>query len=133
MIKKGFENKEIRKFAVTMFIALVVSGGLLLWRKGEIGYIFFMAALVFLASGFLHPQILFPVYRGWMILAIILGAIMTHLILTLVYYLVFTPVGLLMRTFNKFLLDLRIESNSRSYWLSRGKAESSMDRYEKMF
>ena len=133
MINKKFEKKEIRKFAVTMSIALGVFGGLLLWRKGEIGLIFFAAALAFLTLGLPYPQILNPVYRGWMTLAKILGFIMNHLILTLVYYLLFTSIGLLMRAFKKIPLELKLEPNSSTYWRSRSKAESSADRYDKMF
>jgi hypothetical protein len=133
MIKKEFDKKEIRTFAITMFIALSILGGLLLWRKGEFGLIFCFAALAFLAFGLSYPQILYPVYRGWMTIARVLGFVMTHLILTLVYYLVFTPTGLLMRVFNKTPLEFKLEPDSQTYWRSKAKTEPSFNRYEKMF
>jgi hypothetical protein len=133
MIKKEFDKKEIRKFAITMSIALCVLGGLLIWRNSIIGFIFSVAGAAFLVLGLSVPQILYPVYRGWMFLARILGFVMTHLILTLVYYLLLMSIGLLMRAFKKIPLELKLEPNSSTYWRSRSKAESSADRYDKMF
>lgn len=133
MIKKGFEKKEIRKFAITMSIALSVLGGLLLWRKGEIGLFLCAAALAFLSLSLSYPSVLYPVYRGWMTVAKIFGFFITHLILALIYYLVITPSRLLMRAFNKIPLEIKIKPDSITYWRPKANVDASADRYEKMF
>lgn len=133
MKKNGIEVKEIRKFAVTMFIAFGVLGGLLLWRKGEIGSIFCAISVIFLALGLSYPKAMYPVYRAWMTFSKILGFAATNVILALVYYLVFTPAGVLMRTFYKSPLNLKIERNLQTYWQHKSRTESSMNKYEKMF
>ena len=49
----------------------------------------------------LVPNSLKPIYRGWMFLALILGWINTRLLLALVFYLMMTPMSLIMRLFGK--------------------------------
>ncbi len=56
---------------------------------------------------------------AWMTFAQILGWFMTRVILSIFYYLVLTPVGLLMRLLGKDLLDMKIDRSAQSYWKKR--------------
>ena len=68
-----------------------------------------------------------------MTLALVLGFIMSHIILALVYYLVLTPIGFFMRILGKDPLTLKSDPNADSYWIKREKKEWSRENYEKMF
>jgi hypothetical protein len=133
MTKTKIDEKELRRFAITLFIALGILGGLILWRKGETGYLLLGISLGLLMVGLARPRILGPIYKGWMTGAFMMGFIMTHLILALMYYLVFTPVGLVMRVLRKDPLRLRLDRNIGSYWIKRNQREFEKEGYEKMF
>lgn len=60
-----------------------------------------------------------PVHFGWMRFSQILGWVSTKVVLSIFFYLVLTPTGLLMRLFGKDLLDKRIDRSAKSYWKRR--------------
>jgi hypothetical protein len=113
------QKREWRKFGITMGIFFGVIAGFLFWRgKVSAEYIGIIAGL-FLLGGLLLPVVLKPVYIGWMTLATLIGFIMSRLILTLLFTLVFTPVGLVMRILGKDTLSEKIEPECNSYWIKR--------------
>ena len=127
------DTKELRKFAITLFCALGIIGGLLLWRKGELGFLFWVIGLVLLLVGLIKPGHLGPIHRGWMRLTHLMGSFMTHLILALMYYFVFTPVGLLIKILRHDPLRLKQEQTAKSYWIKRPQTEMTKSRYESSF
>jgi len=77
--------------------------------------------------------VLGPVERVWMKLAGYLGWFMTRVILGLVFLLVFTPAGLIMRVLGKDPLKLRFDRRAASYWELRKDQDRSPERMERMF
>ncbi|MBP9839197.1 MAG: hypothetical protein KBC84_10865 [Proteobacteria bacterium] len=75
-----------------------------------------LIGLVFLSLAFFAPRILAPAERVWMKFAEKLGAVMTFLILILSYFLVFTPIALLLKIMGKDLLQRKLDSSAKSYW-----------------
>ena len=130
-LKIGLE--ELQKFAITLFFALGILGGLILWRKGGIGFLFLGIAVAFLPVGLIRPVLLGPIYKGWMTIAMWMGFVMTHFILALMYYLVFTPVGLVMRFLGKDPLKIKFAKDVDSHWIKRQETELPRERYEKMY
>jgi hypothetical protein len=107
MVDSGKESpKELRRFGVVMTVGLVVVGILLLWRGRMLGpYVVGLAAL-FLLTGLLLPRALIPVERVWMRFARVFGIVMTYVLLTLTFYIIITPMGVLLRLLGKDLLQL---------------------------
>jgi ABC-type uncharacterized transport system permease subunit len=126
-------TKELRKFGLTMFCALVVFGSVLVWRKRDTGFLLWGIGSAALLSGWIWPTILRPAYKYWMKMTLLLGLISSHIILLLLYYLVFTPIGLTMRACGKNPLILKTDVNIKSYWISRGERAFNRQRCEKMF
>ena len=83
--------------------------------------------------GLAVPVVLKPVYRVWMALAVVLGFIMTRVILSVVYYLVMTPIGLAMRLFGKDPMHRRIDPDAASYWIEKSYDDESPERLEKYY
>jgi hypothetical protein len=81
--------------------------------------------------GTLYPEILRPVFVGWMILVFPIGWAVSHLLLGLLFFGVFTPVGLLLRTFGKDSLRLQRGAAS-SLWQDRAQ-ESDLRRYLRQY
>jgi len=89
-------------------------------------------ALLFLLVSIFGPSLLRFVHRPWMILARFLGAITSGILLTVFFFLIVTPLGLLQRLFGKQPLDLRFKDNEPSYWRARSGNPAAAD-YEKQF
>ncbi len=78
-----------------------------------------------------RPTLLKPVFVGWTIAVFPIGFVMSYLILLCLYFLVFTPVGILLRLSGKDPLRLR-SPQSQTCWLDRGK-EADRRRYFRQF
>jgi hypothetical protein len=127
------EKSDLRKFGITFFIVLGLLGGALWWRGKEYYTIFAVLSLLFLAAGIFVPVILKPVQKAWMALAVVLGWFMTRLILSVLFYVIFTCIGLIGKIVGKKFLDLKIDDNTESYWIKRPTGSVEPERYEKQF
>ena len=130
-------KKALRSFGWVVGGVLLIIAAVVWWRNdfavttaaailGGLG-----AALTVL--GLTVPVILKPVYRVWMALAVVLGFIMTRVILTMVYYLIMTPTGLIMRLLGKDPLDRKIDPNAASYWIEKTYPDDAKERLEKYY
>jgi len=127
-------RRELRKFAFVMAVPLALIGGFLLWRQSGLWWYFLAAAGVFAFVGVTAPVVLKPVHTVWMSFAIVMGWVMTRVILVALFFVVLTPLALLLRLLGKDLLDLKFErGSSESYWLPRKVDESKKPDYTKQF
>jgi len=125
-------NKDIRSFGITIGIVLFIIYGLLMYYNKEAYQLIAIIASTFIGLGFIVPIILKPFYFVWMTFAAILGWVMTRVILSLVFYLIITPIGLFTRLLGEDFLALKkIESDS--YWNYRDSSEELNQNYEKQF
>ena len=130
-IKSG--NSDIRKFGITIGLFLIVIAGFLYWKGRGSVEVFLIAGSALIVLGLLLPIILKPVYWLWMVLSVILGWIMTRVILSLLFFVVITPIGLIGRMFGNRFLDLQWDRSKDSYWNYRDNKEQSPDDYERQF
>jgi hypothetical protein len=127
-------KKELRKFGITVGIVLGLLGGFLWWKGKDLYLIMFVISFLFLFFGAIVPIILKPIQKVWMSLALILGWIMTRVILSLMFYLVFFPIGMLARIFGKDFLDQKRDTDIKSYWILRkSEPQRPKEAYEKQF
>lgn len=92
-------------------------GLLLLWWSNVLGPYLLGAGAAFLAAGLLFPRVLAPIERGWMKFAEALSTVMTVVILTVTFFLVITPIGLLRRALGNDSLGMKFGRKSASYWV----------------
>lgn len=129
--------KALRSFGWMVGGVLLALAAVIWWRSdgdlttavqvlGGIG-----AVLVVL--GLIVPLVLRPVYRVWMALALVLGFVMTHVLMTIIYYLLITPIGLLLRVFGKDPLHRDLDPEAPSYWLHRDDPGPTPERLEKYY
>ena len=114
--KTQTEAQRLRKFALVMTVAFAILGSLLLWRGREWAEYLLYVAGFFLVMGLVAPKLLGPIERIWMKFARALGVVMTTIILTLTFFLLMTPMGLLLRAMGKDLLGLRGDPEIQTYW-----------------
>ena len=92
-----------------------------------------LVSAIFFVTSLVGYPVLKPVYIGWMTFAFALGWVNTRLFLGLFFYLILTPMGLLVRLLGKDLLDERIDRKASSYWKKRDPAPPDPSRFERMF
>jgi hypothetical protein len=135
-IKKiPMDRKALRNFGLLMACVLLLVGGWLWWKSAASGPWVLGAAALLALIGLTVPAALKPFYKGWMILAVIMGWVMTRVVLTLVYYLVLTPIGLLGRVFGEQFLQLKLKRSgeTNSYWVRRSGPPREKSDYERQF
>ena len=130
-IKTG--KTELRSFGVTIGIILLLVAGFLFYKEKESFQIFLYIAGTFIGLGLIIPIILKPIYIIWMVFAVVLGWFMTRVILSLLFYVIITPIGLVMRTFGKDFLDIKKQAVKGSYWNQRDSNFEKNQNYEKQF
>ncbi|MFA4990108.1 MAG: SxtJ family membrane protein [Candidatus Omnitrophota bacterium] len=127
------DRNTLKKFGVTMGVALAAITLLFFFKHHRICMSLAVISLGVFLTGFFFPLPLKPVYIFWMRLALVLSWVNTRIILVLVFYLVFTPLGLLMRMFGKDLLERKIERSGASYWKRKDVKPLEKFLYEKQF
>ena len=127
------EKSDLRKFGITIGVILLIIAGFLFWKEKESFQILLAFGVTLCILGIVIPFILKPIYWVWMIFATILGWIMTRVILSLLFYTIFTPIGLILRFFRKQFLELRWDKSKESYWNFRTNEHLKKENYEKQF
>ncbi len=130
-IKSG--KKELREFALTVGAVLAIFGAIAWWRHKSFYPFFVGGGLGLILAGFLIPGILKPLQKLWMALALVMGAVMSRVLLSIVFYLVITPLGLAARLAGKQFLDLKFKEVKPSYWIERPRLKKVPLDYEKQF
>ena len=128
-------SEEIRKFGLVIAIALGVVGSFVYYKSGSFNVPQWLwgIGLLFLILGFILPSVLRPIYKIWMLFAFFIGGIVSRVILTVLFYVVLTPIGLVMRIFGKDILNKTLDKNQRSYWVKKDLSGYTKDQYGKMY
>jgi hypothetical protein len=132
MKKLDPNKKTLRQFGVTLGVAFLAIAGLLFVRQKYVGAVCCsVIAGVCLITGAVSPASLCSAYRGWMCFASILEWINTRIILIILFYLIITPLGFLMRLFRGDPLERR--NKAGTYWKKKEKVDFNPSDYERRF
>ena len=115
-----------RSFGLLFFIVFIVVG---LWPtiKGEEANIYLiLISLFFLIFGLINSKILSPFNKAWIKFGEILGLIIAPIIMALVYFIILTPISLIVRMLGKDLLGLKFLKKQDTYWTKRKKKLGTM-------
>ncbi|MCK5506803.1 MAG: hypothetical protein KAJ10_16680, partial [Thermodesulfovibrionia bacterium] len=127
------DKKEWRKFGIGVAVILAVIATIQLIVGKELFIYFYGVAAFFLFFGLLLPIIIKPVYILFSYLGLILGWFMTRVILSILFYIIFTPIGLILRLFGKNFLDLKIDKKAETYWLDKKIETINKIHFERQF
>ena len=132
--RRRSETSQARQFAVVLAVVLGLLAGWAAWRGHDTrAGVLALAALVPIVLAFGAPRAWLAAFRVWMRFAEALGWLSTHVILAAFFYLVLTPVGLVMRALRRAPLDLDWGRGRTTSWISRPETEQSVARYEKQY
>jgi hypothetical protein len=127
------DKSDFRKFGITIGLFLMILAGFLFWRGKETLGIFLVSGLVLLVLGLTIPIVLKPIYWIWMTLAVILGWIMTRVILSLLFYIVVTPIGLFSQLSGSKFRNSKWDKSKDTYWNYKAKKQLTHEEYERQF
>jgi len=105
----------------------VVSGG------QSKGWLFFVGAALFLVVALVRPSILGPLNRAWAKFGLLLGQVFNPLLLGVVFFLVVTPIAVVLRLWGKDSLHLKSKPDLKSYWIDRSPAGPKFGSMTKQF
>jgi len=114
-----------RSFGIVFFIVFLLIALYPLINNEEIRIWSLVISLIFLALGLLKPKILTPLNKLWFKFGIFLGKIVSPLVMGIIFFLVVTPIGFLMKLLKKDLLRLNF-NNDKSYWIEKNDPKSKM-------
>ncbi len=84
-----------------------------------------IVAFIFLFLGLINSRLLTPLNKSWFKFGIILGKIISPIIMLIIFFLVVTPIGILMKIFKKDILNLKFNKN-KTYWIKKTNNKSEM-------
>ena len=114
-----------RSFGIVFFIVFFLIATYPLLSEGDLRLWSLFISIIFLILGILNSKILSPLNKIWFKFGIFLGKIVSPLVMGLIFYVVVTPIGILMRFLNKDLLNLKFNKNS-TYWIEKNGPKSKM-------
>lgn len=133
MEKLNLEKPNLKKFGLTMGVVLLIITFIIFIRHRHTIFYTSLLSGLFFAVAFIAPKLLKHVYIFWMHLAFVLGWINTRLILCILFYLVFTPIGIIIRVCGKDLLERKFDKEAETYWENKEKKELNISGYERQF
>lgn len=108
-----------RSFGIIFAIFCVIVTGIQLWTSNHFSWPWAAAAGAFMFAALLTPRLLHPLNVLWFKFGMLLHHIVTPVVLGLMFFAVFTPIGLWMRIVRKRPLNLRFDHHAKSYWIDR--------------
>ena len=114
-----------RSFGIVFFLIFLLIAIYPLTYNNEIRIWSLIISLSFLILGIMNSKILLPLNKIWFKFGILLGLIFSPVIMGFIFFLVVTPIGILMRVLRKDLLNLKF-GNLETYWIEKKDQKSEM-------
>ena len=114
-----------KSFGIVFFIVFLIIALYPMIKDGDIRLWSLILSLIFLILGLINSIILTPLNRLWFKFGIFLGKIISPIILGIIFFLVVTPTGFLLRLFGKDVINLKYNNNN-SYWIKKNGPKSKM-------
>jgi hypothetical protein len=126
-------NAQARKSALVVATVLLLIAAWNFYRgRTNVVIIFASIGAALIIAGLFIPAAARAFHKGWMRLAVALGHVNSRVLLTLMYYLVFTPYGLVSRLVGRDPLRRRGE-RGESYWVERKRTRQEREQFERLF
>ena len=117
-----------RSFGILFFVVFLIISLWPLKDGNTLNFYFLVASIIFLILGVFNSRLLSPLNKAWIKFGEILGLIIAPIVMGIVYFIILTPVSLIVRFFGKDLLGLKFLKGKETYWIKRNKKLTSMDK-----
>ena len=126
MDNKNIKISSNRSFGLVFFAFFLIISLWPLINDAEIRIWSLIISIIFLLLGLFNSKILTPLNKIWFKFGIILGKFVSPIVMGLVFFLVVTPTGIIMRLTGKNLLGLKKDIKKDTYWIKKNNYLSSM-------
>ena len=114
-----------KSFGIIFSIVFLIIAIWPLLSTSEIRYWSLVISVIFLILGLIKSKILTPLNKIWFKIGITLGNLISPLVMGIVFFLVVTPISIIMKILGKDLLNLK-KNNNKSYWIEKNKQKTEM-------
>ena len=124
-MQKNIKLPSNRNFGIVFFIVFLI---IALWpvlKQNEIRIWSLIISFIFFVLGLINSKLLTPLNKLWFKFGILLGNIISPIVMGIVFFLVVTPTGLIMKLFRKDPMNLK-KNKSDTYWIKKEKNLSRM-------
>ena len=121
-------KNSVKSFGLLFSIVFLLIGLWPLINNGDLRIWSLIISIVFLILGLTESKILIPLKKYWIKLGELLGKIIAPIVMAVIFFLVLTPISLMLKIFKKDVLRLALSKKKESYWILREKDLGSMDR-----
>ncbi len=114
-----------RSFGVVFFIVFLLIGLYPILKGNDLRIWSLIISFIFLSLGLINSRILTPLNRLWFKFGLLLGKFISPIIMGIIFFIVVTPIGIIMRLFKKDLLNLKF-NKKETYWIDKKGPKSKM-------
>ena len=114
-----------RSFGIVFFIVFLLIALYPLLKGNDLRIWSLIISFIFLGLGLINSKILTPLNRLWFKFGLLLGKFVSPLIMGIIFFVVVTPIGIIMRLLNKDLLNLKY-NKKETYWIDKSGPKSKM-------
>ena len=115
-----------RSFGLLFFFVFLIISLWPLLNEGPVRIWSIVIAIIFLILGLMNSKLLTPLNKLWFKFGLFLGSIVSPIVMGIVFFLVITPTGFVMKIMGKDLLNKKKDNDKKSYWINRNKTKSTM-------
>jgi hypothetical protein len=117
-------SRELRQFGLIALVAFPFLGWL--WGAGPVLLtILAIAGCILALIGLAIPSALKPIYLALCLITLPIGMIVGEVMMAVMFYGVFLPIGLVFRLLGRDALELRLDRQAQTYWAPKKKALSA--------
>ena len=127
-LKSKIKMSSNRNFGLVFFIVFLILGFWPITNGEGIRIWLVVISLIFLVLGMMKSKLLTPLNKLWFKFGMILGAIVAPVVMGAVFFLVVTPIGIVMKTMGKDLINKKYNKKKETYWITRRTSIGSMKR-----
>ena len=124
-MNKKSSNKS---FGILFFVVFLGLGLWPLTNDNSPNIYLIIISITFLILGLLNSKLLSPLNSFWIKFGELLGKMIAPVVMVIIYFLILTPISLMVRLFGKDLLGLKFSKQLKTYWMKRKKDLGSMDK-----
>ena len=114
-----------RSFGIVFFVVFLLIALYPILKDNDLRIWSLVISFIFLILGLINSKILTPLNRLWFKFGLLLGKFISPLIMGIIFFVVVTPIGIIMRLLKKDLLNLKY-NKKETYWINKSGPKSKM-------
>lgn len=125
---RKYKENSVKNSGYLFFIIFFAIFAYQLFYEKNLNYILIFISFFFLVSAIFYFQILIIFYEVWIKFGLFLGKFISPIVMAIIFFLIITPIGIIIKVFKKDVLNLKFNKNLLSYWITKEENKTNMDK-----